>query len=42
MTYLDPDYAPDLYLITIETDPASVGIPEITPSWFPLKDFGNP
>ena len=39
MTYLDPDSAPDLYLMRIETEPASDGIPEMTPSAFPFNDF---
>jgi hypothetical protein len=32
MTYLDPNYSPELYLITIEKDPATFGVPERTPS----------
>ena len=39
MTYLDPDSAPDLYLMRIETELASDAIPEMTPSAFPFNDF---
>lgn len=42
MTYLDPDLGPDLYLMTIEKDPGTSGIPERTPSLLPVNDLGSP
>lgn len=42
MTYFEPDSPPALYLIKIENDPDTSGVPEMTPFAFPVKDFGKP